>query len=219
MSNVTLIGADMAEGNPLESEIWDGIDLPILAAGGHAGSKELFHQMVDMAKREGKPFAIHPGYPDRENFGRLPMDWCDADTGRVMQSLDDQITMGAEAGAVALKPHGAYYHQTMEEGAAANHLVSALAVTSLAFIGYPGSAHEKIADRAGVEFWPEGFLDRRIGPDGRLLPRSHPDALVTDPEEAWDLYTALSPRCRVLCVHSDTPRVNQLVNLIRERRR
>ncbi len=219
MSTRPLIGADMAEGNPFEREIWDWIDLPILAAGAHAGSKQLFHQMVDLAKQEVKPFAIHPGYPDPENFGRLPLDWSGADIGRVMDSLQDQILMGAEAGAVALKPHGAYYHQTMEDGAAANHLVSCLELTGLALIGYPDSAHEIIAERARVEFWPEGFLDRRIGPDGRLLPRSHPDALVTDPEEAWNLYTALSPRCRVLCVHSDTPQVNQLVKEIRERRR
>lgn len=63
----------------------------------------------------------------------------------------------------------------------------------------------KAAAAAGIPYVSEGFPDRRYGEDGLLLPRSHPDAVVHDPDEAaaYALLFARQGRFDTLCIHAD----------------
>jgi UPF0271 protein len=51
----------------------------------------------------------------------------------------------------------------------------------------------------------EGFPDRGYAPDGRLLPRDHPGALVTDTDQIVSNAVTLADRVQSLCLHGDSP--------------
>src|SRR5262249_17290390 len=151
----------------------------------------------------------HPGFPDRENFGR-----------RELARTEDQVfedcvyQVGALAGLARtvglslhyVKPHGALYNMACRDDAYARPVVAAAELVGLALLGLPGSRLEALS--AGrVPFVAEGFADRRYMPDGSLVPRSRPDAFVEDPDEAvrqaeWLLR---EKGVRTLCVHGDNP--------------
>jgi UPF0271 protein len=90
---------------------------------------------------------------------------------------------------------------------------------SLAILGQPDSELLAAAERAGLEAVSEGFVDRAYRPDGRLVPRSEPTALITDAEAAAAQAVriavdgevvaidgeVISMHARSLCVHGDTP--------------
>src|SRR5690606_34728590 len=100
---------------------------------------------------------------------------------------------------------------------------------SLAILGAPGSALLAAAETAGLEAVPEAFIDRAYLPDGRLLDRTEPGAVITDVEtiaaravrlavdreiEAVD-GTVVAVHARSLCVHGDTPDAVTLIGAAR----
>lgn len=106
-----------------------------------------------------------------------------------------------------LKPHGALYHRAALDPDVADVLARLAAGEGLAVIGGPDSALQDACRRAGVGFLREGFADRRYGPDGRLVPRSQPGAVITDPAEAaaQAVLLARGGGYDTLCLHGDTP--------------
>jgi len=44
-----------------------------IACGGHAGDDEMMERTARLALERGVRIGAHPGYPDRENFGRVEM--------------------------------------------------------------------------------------------------------------------------------------------------
>ena len=73
-------------------------------------------------------------------------------------------------------------------------------------VGLPGSVVADECRRRGLRFVAEGFADRGYRPDGSLVPRSEPGALVTDPALAARQALDLAGRgAETICVHSDTP--------------
>jgi UPF0271 protein len=100
---------------------------------------------------------------------------------------------------------------------------------SLAVLGMPGSRWLALADEAGLETVAEAFADRAYTPEGRLVSRREPGAVLHDPEvvaaravrfategrvEAID-GTVLEMPARSVCVHSDTPGALELVTAVR----
>lgn len=112
-------------------------------------------------------------------------------------------------GASYLKPHGAFYHDSQEPGAAAVLLAECLAECGLPLVGFPGTHHEKL----GI-FWAEGFAERGYGADGRLLPRDQPGALLTGREEIQAQCRAL--RADTICVHGDSPGCVDIIRWVRQ---
>jgi 5-oxoprolinase (ATP-hydrolysing) subunit A len=85
--------------------------------------------------------------------------------------------------------------------------------------GLPGSQLVDAGARAGLRTASEGFADRAYMPDGTLVPRQEPGAVITDPSaviprvirmardrlvEAID-GTSISLAVDTICVHGDTP--------------
>ena len=79
--------------------------------------------------------------------------------------------------------------------------------TKLPLMGLPGSRVLALAQEAGLKTITEGFADRAYTPEGRLVPRSQPGAVIHDPAEAARraVELARSGKVRSLCVHGDTP--------------
>lgn len=183
-----------------------------VACGAHAGDPSVMRQTVRAAKAAGVAVGAHPGFPDLAGFGRREM-------RMPAQEIEDAVIaqIAALAGLAAVegvrlahvKPHGALYNMAAKDAAMADAIAAAIAAVdrSLVMVGLPASALERAAQQAGLTFAAEGFADRAYEPDGTLVARSKPGALITDPGRAADgaLQLARSGRVRTICIHSDTP--------------
>src|ERR1700722_19951109 len=203
------LNCDLGEGCSFDAELMPLITSANVACGFHAGDATTARAALRLAARHGVQVGAHPGYADREQFGRRELDRTE---DQVFEECVYQI--GALAGLALvegvtlryLKPHGALYNQACREDAFARPVVAAAGGFGLAGGGLPGSRLEAVS--AGrCPFIAEGFADRRYRLDGSLVPRSEPDAFVTDADEAvrqaeWLLN---SRGVRTPCGHGDKP--------------
>ncbi len=214
------LNCDLGEGCRYDEQLMALITSANVACGFHAGDPATAHATLESAARHGVQVGAHPGFPDREGFGRRELT---RDERQVFEDCVYQI--GALAGlarAVGLplryvKPHGALYNMACRDDAYARPVVAAAEVFGLALMGLPGSRLEALsADR--VPFIAEGFADRRYRPDGSLVPRGQPDAFVEDTAEAVRQAESLMRErgVRTLCVHGDNPKALAFVRALRE---
>jgi UPF0271 protein len=213
------LNCDLGEGCAYDAELMPLITSASVACGFHAGDASTARAALRLAARYGVQAGAHPGYADREHFGR-----------RELARSEDQIfeecvyQVGALAGLANaegvtlryLKPHGALYNQACRDEAYARPVVAAADLFGLAVMGLPGSRLEA-ASAGRCRFVAEGFADRRYQPDGSLVPRSEGNAFVDDADEAvrqaqWLLE---SRGVRTLCVHGDNPRALDFVRRLR----
>ncbi len=121
----------------------------------------------------------------------------------------------------SVKPHGALYHAANEDMSIAQSVVGG-AVEALGYeismIGPPRGALAMACEEAGIALLGEGFADRAMRPDGSLVPRSEPGALITDASRAAEQARVLvrSGTFRTLCVHGDTPGAEAIARAVRE---
>src|SRR4051794_22201295 len=139
------------------------------------------------AVAHGVTIGAQVSYRDLAGFGRRFIDVARAElTDDVLYQLAalDGIAR-AEGGRVRyLKPHGALYNAAVHHEGQARALVDAVVAydRGLPVLGLPGSALLREAEAAGLRTVPEGFADRGYTPEGTLVPRRSPGALVSDPE-------------------------------------
>jgi len=213
------LNGDLGEGCAHDAELMPLLTSANVACGFHAGDAVTARQTLRLAAAHGVQVGAHPGYADREHFGRCELD---LPPERIIDECVYQVgALSALARAEGLtvryiKAHGALYNQACRDDAVARPLVEAAAVFGLPLLGLPGSRLEAAA--AGrVPFIAEGFADRRYQADGSLVPRSRPDAFVTDPAEAAEQVERLLARgVRTLCVHGDNPQAVAFLRRLRE---
>src|SRR5262249_49659639 len=106
------------------------------------------------------------------------------------------------------KPHGALYHDAAASDVLAREVVAAATRAlgeSVVVVGPPKGALREAATARGLRYASEGFADRRMRDDGSLVPRTEPNALITDPAAAAAQARTLAGRLDTICVHADTP--------------
>jgi UPF0271 protein len=214
------LNCDLGEGCAHDAELMPLITSANIACGFHAGDAVVALASLRLAAEHHVVAGAHPSYPDHEGFGRRDM-------ARTQEQIfaDVVYQVGALAAlarslAIALhhiKPHGALYNQACRDETVARPVVEAAAQFGLPLLGLPGSWLESLA--AGrCAFVAEGFADRRYLPDGSLLPRSRPDAFITDVDEAVHQAGWLIEQrgVRTLCVHGDNPEAVHFVRGLRD---
>jgi UPF0271 protein len=214
------LNCDLGEGCPHDAELMGLITSANVACGFHAGDPGTARAALEAAARHGVQVGAHPGFPDREHFGRREMERSARDVFDDCVYQIGALSGLARAARVALryvKPHGALYNQACRDDHYARPVVDAAALFELAVMGLPGSRLEAASARR-CPFVAEGFADRRYLPDGSLVPRTRPDAFVTDPAEAVrKAETLVRERgVRTLCVHGDNPQALAFVRALRE---
>ena len=229
------LNADVGEGDPeTDAALLPLVTSANVACGVHAGDVYTMRSTVALAQRHGVGVGAHPGYDDRENFGRRPMQLSAAEINALLLSqLEalDAVVRSAGAALSHVKPHGALYNQAESEGVLAMAIVAGVRAfdPDLRLVGRAGSAMARAALEVGHPFTPEAFADRRYRADGSLSPRSEPGAVLTDPEEVvrqvrslvTDGEVVASDGSRVpvsfetLCLHGDTPGSAALASHIR----
>jgi UPF0271 protein len=188
-----------------------------LACGGHAGDAASVARALACCRAAGTGVGAHPSYPDREGFGRRVLDLPPAEVGR---SVATQCALLAGV-ARHVKPHGALYHAADRDAALAAAVLDAAVAalgTDLTVIGPAGGALAAAAAERRLRFAREGFADRGLRPDGTLLPRGAPGAVLTDPAAARAQAEALvrSGAVDTICVHGDTPDAVAIARAVRE---
>jgi len=219
------LNADVGEGQrKAEEELLRLVSSANVACGLHAGDAHTMRATVGLALHHGVAVGAHPGFDDREGFGRRPMQLAAAEINDLLlYQLGALDAIARSAGTILrhVKPHGALYNQAETDGPLAAAIIAAVRAfdPNLRLVGRAGSAMARAAAAVGHPFTPEAFADRRYRPDGSLLPRSEPGAILTDPEEVASQVRSLvthgevvaSDGSRVpiafetLCLHGDTP--------------
>jgi 5-oxoprolinase (ATP-hydrolysing) subunit A len=228
----------------LNADVGEGYDdLPIfpfvttvsVACGAHAGDVETMTRCVAEAKRLGIDLGAHPGYADREGFGRRPVALTDDE---LAVSLADQIlALDAIARASGIrvrhvKPHGALYNQAATDRSLAGLIVRAVKLLDprMRLIALAGSAMVTAAREQDLPVAAEAFADRAYTPDGTLASRGTPGALIEDPERAAAQAVALARREPIttidgkainveadsICLHADTPGALAIARAVRD---
>jgi len=187
MSRMIDINCDLGEGFPNDAELMLYISSANIACGYHAGDEETMRRTVELAMENFVAVGAHPGYDDKENFGRTPKQ---LSFDEIQTLVSDQLLrmkkvcdlLGAEM--VHVKPHGALYNQAAKDREIAAAIVEGIRAvdSSLIFYGLPNSVMIEEAERMGLRTASEVFADRTYQADGTLTPRSEPDALIDDIE-------------------------------------
>ena len=207
-----------------------------VACGFHAGDPTVIDRTVARAVRAGVAVGAHPSHFDLRGFGRREIA---ADPAEVEADVVYQV------GAVAafarahgshlthVKPHGALYNQAARDEALARAVARGVARFSrdLVLVGLAGSAPmRRAAEAEGLRFAAEAFADRAYDADGRLVPRSRPGALITDPASAAAKAvhivcegavvsvdgTRVPMTVDTLCLHGDNPHALEIARAVRE---
>lgn len=195
-----------------------------IACGGHAGDPDVMRRTVRLAKERGVSIGAHPSYPDLQGFGRRAMALSPAE-------LESQIAfqVGALAGIAALeaaqvthvKPHGALNNLACIDRGVADTICRAICAIDPSLILLAPAASQLVAAgcAAGLTVIEEIFADRAYLPDGQLVPRARPDAMIHGPAaclahvlamlEAGALIAVDGTRVATpigsICVHGDSP--------------
>ena len=183
-----------------------------IACGGHAGDARTMERTARLALGRGVRIGAHPGYPDRENFGRVEIAMTAeaiADTVYAQIARLDDVVQRLGGAIVHVKPHGALYNVAVRHADVARAIAQGAARWNpqTTLFGLAGSPMLDVWRAMGMAVAGEAFADRRYEPDGTLRARQFPDALITDPREAaaQALRFARQGLAETICVHGDTP--------------
>jgi UPF0271 protein len=214
------LNADLGEGAGFDAELMPLVTSANVCCGLHAGGPGEIARTLGLAHKHGVVIGAHPGYADREHFGRREIELGNQDlVALCVYQLGALDAMAAALGLTVnyVKPHGALYNQACGDRRVADLFVIAAAQLRLPVVGLPESALEAAChDR--VPFVAEGFADRRYRPDGSLVPRTEPDAFVDDPDEAVKQVEWLirEKQVRTVCVHGDNPDAVAFTKAVRD---
>lgn len=183
------LNADLGEGAASENELLALVSSANIACGFHAGDPGSMTASILAAKAAGVAVGAHPGLADRENFGRRELPVTPEEVFALVAyqvGAFQAIAMSLGVRPNHVKPHGALYHMAARDPALAEAVTHAmLAVDRTLLLFAPaGSALADAARAIEVRVAREVFADRNYLPDGSLVPRTRPDALLHDAEEA-----------------------------------
>jgi UPF0271 protein len=207
-----------------------------VACGFHAGDPAGILATLRAAAARGVAVGAHVAYPDLAGFGRRNMDIASTDLqAAVIYQIGALQGLAQAAGTRVryVKPHGALYNTIAHDERQARDVIAAIRSIdpSLALVVLAGSRLTDWARDAGLRTVAEAFADRGYRPDGSLVPRNQPGAVLHDPDAVAARMVQLvregtvpaqdgSP-VRILadsiCVHGDSPGAVAMAQRVRER--
>ena len=228
------LNSDVAEGMGNEAELFPFITSCNIACGAHAGTPKIIDKAIVLAHKHGLKIGAHPSYPDRENFGRKEIDM---PLKKLEDSLINQIlfinkrcTSISENPINHVKFHGALYNASFKSKDIATTAVKAVlkSVPNAKLYVSFGSMIEKVALKHKLKVRYEVFADRHYQNDLSLVPRLHPNAVITDKFEVVRhvLHMILNQKVKTLsgfevpikastcCVHGDNEKAIEIVKFL-----
>ena len=228
------LNCDLGEGAAFDEKIIPLINSANIACGFHAGNREMMESTVKLCIDNKVGIGAHPGYPDKENFGRTNLDVTPKQVydytlaqlealGNVVESKDK---------IVHIKPHGAMYNQAAKNKDLADAIVDAIIDFNkdLILLALSGSQMIDSARAKGVKYASEVFADRAYEADGSLRARSLENSMITDEDLAVErvikmvksgkvtAYTGeeIDIEAHSVCVHGDSEKAFVFVQKLNE---
>ncbi len=221
--NCDLGEIESAHGRKQDAQIMRFISRCNIACGGHAGSLETMRQSLINARHTGIKAGAHPGYPDKDNFGRVSMTLSFNQLSDSLRRQIDQLIDVATQEKQHLKHiklHGALYNDAEQSKTLAFRLVELLShhYPKLSIVGLSHGQMQHAAQSCQVDFFKEGFMDRAYQNSGLLSPRSQKGSVLTSTskiiQQAIRLASQLSVKTPegdeimipvdTICLHGDT---------------
>jgi UPF0271 protein len=206
-----------------------------VACGFHAGDPSIMRRVCARAARTGVAIGAQVSYRDLAGFGRRFIDVApDELTADVQYQLGALDGLARVAGSRVryVKPHGALYNTIVAHEEQAAAVVRAVAEydRTLPVLGLPGSTWLRLAGEAGLTVVHEAFADRAYTPEGTLVPRGRPGAVLSDAGEIARRCLAMAAGEPVddvagtplrltpdsICVHGDTPGAVAIARQVRD---
>jgi UPF0271 protein len=205
-----------------------------VACGFHAGDPIGILKTVRAAAEKGVSVGAHVSYPDRVGFGRRDMDVTSAELiADVIYQIGALKGIAAAAGVTVgyVKPHGALYNRIAYDPKQGQAVIDAIKAVdpSLVLMGLANAPILNLAREAGLAVVAEAFADRAYAPDGQLVSRREPGAVLHDAQliarrmlqlahestlEAIDGST-IKIDAQSICVHGDNPSAVAIAREIR----
>ena len=205
-----------------------------IACGGHAGDMATMRRCVRLARAHDVHVGAHPGSPDRQNFGRSPIELKGHELEQLLRPQIELLERIATEEGVKLhhiKLHGALYHATERDLSLARYYLACVqrGWPKLIVYALAGGTVARAGRTIGVKVWEEAFIDRNYRDDGSLVSRGEPDALLNRRRDLIDRMRLLMERrsvrtvtgktlrlpARTVCLHSDTPYAARTARLAR----
>ena len=194
-----------------------------IACGYHAGDPSVMRATVRDAVEHTVAVGAHPGFPDLVGFGRRTLRASPAEVEDLVLYQVGALSgiVYAEGGHLThVKPHGALYTMASQERPIADAVVRAVKAFDggLVLFGRSGSFLLEAAQAAGLSVASEVFADRAYEPDGTLVSRANPGAVIVDVASVVERAVAMvtrgvvaavdgepvSVQADTICVHGDT---------------
>ena len=218
------LNADLGEGSGHDIELFELISSANIATGFHAGDSDTIHASISAAKKQRVAVGAHPSFFDRENFGRkeltIPVEEV-FDAVAYQLGIFQAIASSLDVQPNHVKPHGALYNMAVRDAGLADAIARAIASVDRKLILFAPDKSElgRAGEAHGLQIACEIFADRNYLNDGWLVPRTRPDALLHDPNEAAERVLRMLRQGKVrsvegrdvdvrgetICVHGDTP--------------
>lgn len=218
----------------LDAEVLKHVTSANIACGFHAGDFMVMEKTVAMAVENNVGIGAHPGFPDLQGFGRRQMKLTPQEVYNLIIYQIGALTAFAQAVGKSLqhiKAHGALYNQAAKDPALAEAIAAGIhsVAPKAILLGLAGSEMIKAGKKVGLKVAQEVFADRGYNPDGTLVPRSQPGAMIHDPEIAIPRVVRMVTEGKVtavngedidicadsICVHGDNPDAVEFVHNIR----
>lgn len=230
------LNCDLGEGCDNDAALMPLITSANIACGGHAGDAETMRRSVALAARHGVAVGAHPGFVDRDNFGRRELPIAPAQAGELVVSQFAVLhRIAAQAGVAVthLKLHGALYNMAARDAALATGVLEAVIASPWrpVLVVPARSVMETLArEQPALRCVSEVFADRTYQPDGSLTPRSRADAMVqTEALAAAQVLRMVREgkvraiggldipiRAQTICLHGDGPHAVAFARRLRE---
>ena len=205
-----------------------------IACGFHAGDPQWMRKTVHLAEKHGVAIGAHPSFPDLQGFGRRNM---------VVSPEEARTDIIYQIGALAaftgtkklqhVKPHGAMYNMAADGGDLAKAICDAVLEfdPTLILVTLASARWAAVAREMGLRVAQEVFADRALNPDGTLVPRSRPGAVILDIPEVVERSLMMVTRGKAiaingdeievhadtLCLHGDTPGAVEMAKALKSK--
>jgi len=218
-----------------DSEIMPHITSANVACGFHAGDPVTMAHTIELAKRFRVAVGAHPGFPDIMGFGRREMKLKPEETKSYVIYQIGALQAFARASRMELqhvKPHGALYDMASRDENLAKIILEAVKSVDpeLILFAPPKSAMAKAASKMEFRVALEAFADRAYNPDGTLVSRNKPKAVIENPKLVVERAKKMIREGTVsavngeivdlgqvhtICVHGDTPNAVQMTKTLK----
>ena len=225
------LNADLGEGTNIEKLIMPFLSSCSIACGGHTGNTNTMSEAIQIAVESNVKIGAHPSYPDKDGFGRIPINISNKDlTKSLISQINSlkQILNDFQINLDHIKPHGALYNLSAKNYDLAMLLIEVIIQNyDDVFLYVPsGSLIEKLALENSVKIKKEVFLDRNYNSDNSLVSRNNDNAIIKSSKLMFDRIENITKngfllshdgkkihlKADTFCIHGDSPNIVDYLN-------